>query len=68
MAHNIKILHFNAQGIKGKIDIIKQLIIKNDPDIISLQETFLQDKDSKVNLAIIEAKNLKILPNHGGFS
>ena len=46
MSDNIKILHVNSRGIKNKLYDLIDLINNTKPDIISLQETWLQENDN----------------------
>ena len=41
----MKIATFNTNSIRARLPIIKNWVMENQPDILALQETKVQDKD-----------------------
>ena len=41
----MKIASFNANGIRARLPILKAWLEREDPDVLCIQETKVQDKD-----------------------
>ena len=52
---NLKIAHLNIQSISNKLDLLKDFLVKNEIDIMCLNETFLTKKK------LIKIQNYKII-------
>ena len=54
---NVSIMYPNIQGLKSKLESLKEIIDEQKPDIIALVETLLCENDA------IELKNYEIIRN-----
>ena len=45
MPNKLKIICFNVNGIRARIDQISEVLIQHQPDIIGLQETKVCDEE-----------------------